>query len=379
MESFDHKIGLVLPGGGARGAYQVGVLKAISDIQGRSEKSPFDVISGTSAGAINASMITSELNNFHQSIIKLENVWGGFKTNQIYRTEKLFMLKQSLHWLLTLISGGLLTQNPRFLLDNQPLRDLLKETINFESINHNIYSGTLDALIITAASYEGKESVSFFTTSTEVENWKKVGRSGKKSEINIQHLMASVALPLIFPAITIQGQYYGDGAMRQETPLSPTIRLGAENLFIISTESSKDHAKKSSDKNYPDFSEIGGYILDGLFSGSLYSDLERLDRINQVIAQNQNQKVQTETKEMKHIDYLVISPSVDLTEIATNCYKDIPFSLRMLFKGIGIEKDTNSELLSFLLFESSFTGALIDLGFHDAMGRRQEIKNFLNI
>lgn len=379
MESFDHKIGLVLPGGGARGAYQVGVLKAISDIQGRIEKSPFDVISGTSAGAINASMISTEISNFHQSIFKLENVWSGFTTNQIYRTEKLFMLKKSFHWLLTLISGGLLVKNPRSLLDNQPLRDLLQEKINFETINHNIYSGALYALIVTAASYEKKESVSFFTTNTKVENWKKVGRSGKKSEINVEHLMASVALPLIFPAITIDGQYYGDGAMRQETPLSPTIRLGASKLLIISTESSKDNNKDHSDKNYPDYSKIGGYILDGLFSGSLYSDLERLDRINQVIAQNENQKVQTETKEMKHIDYLVISPSVDVSEIAMNCYKDIPLSLRMLFKGIGVEKDTNSELVSFLLFESTFTKSLIDLGFHDAMKKKQEIKNFLRI
>ena len=165
MESFDQKIGLVLPGGGARGAYQVGVLKAISDIQGSIEGSPFDVISGTSAGAINASMISAEISNFHQSILKLENVWGGFKTNQVYRTEKLFMLKQSFHWLLTLISGGLLIKNPRSFLDNQPLRELLKEKINFETINHNICSGALDALIVTAASYEQKESVSFFTLS----------------------------------------------------------------------------------------------------------------------------------------------------------------------------------------------------------------------
>tara|TARA_Y100000996_G_scaffold239889_1_gene188578 strand:- start:495 stop:1634 length:1140 start_codon:yes stop_codon:yes gene_type:complete len=379
MESFDHKIGLVLPGGGARGAYQVGVLKAISDIQNRIEKSPFDVISGTSAGAINASMICAEIGNFHQSIFKLENVWKGFTTNQIYRTEKLFMLKQSIHWLLTLITGGVLAKNPRSLLDNQPLRELLKEKINFQTLNNNIYSGALDALIVTAASYEEKESVSFFTTSRKVENWEKVGRSGKKSEINVEHLMASVALPIIFPAITIDGKYYGDGAMRQETPLSPTIRLGASNLLIISTESSKDQDRDHSDKIYPDFSEIGGYILDGLFSGSLYSDLERLDRINQVIALNEDQKVQTETKEMKQIDYLVISPSVDVSEIAMNCYKDIPLSLRMLFKGIGIEKNSNSELLSFLLFESSFTKSLIDLGFHDAMEKKQEIKNFLRI
>ena len=179
MESFDHKLGLVLPGGGARGAYQVGVLKAISNIQGSIEKSPFDVISGTSAGAINASMICSEIENFHESVLKLENIWGNFSTNQIYRTEKLFMLRQSFHWLLTLISGGVLTKNPRSLLDNEPLRDLLKDAVDFKSINRNIYSGHLEALIVTAASYEQKKSVSFFSSSTSVENWHKAGRFWK--------------------------------------------------------------------------------------------------------------------------------------------------------------------------------------------------------
>jgi NTE family protein len=379
MESFDHKLGLVLPGGGARGAYQVGVLKAISNIQGSIEKSPFNVISGTSAGAINASVICSEIENFHESILKLEKIWGNFSTNQIYRTDNLFMLRQSFHWLLTLISGGVLTKNPRSLLDNQPLRDLLKDAVDFESINRNIYSGVLDAMIVTAASYEQKKSVSFFTTGTSTKNWHKVGRSSRKTEINVEHLMASVALPLIFPAVRIEGEYYGDGAMRQETPLSPAIRLGATNLLVISTESPKDNAANSSKKDYPNFSELGGYILDGLFSGSLYSDLERLDRINQVISLNDKQKVQTNTKEMKYIDYLVISPSIDFSEIAKNCYKDIPFSLRALFKGIGIKKDKNSDLLSFLLFESSFSKSLIDLGFRDAMNRKDEIKDFLKL
>ena len=379
MESFDHKLGLVLPGGGARGAYQVGVLKAISNIQGSIEKSPFDVISGTSAGAINASMICSEIDNFHKSILKLENIWGNFSTNQIYRTEKLFMLRQSFHWLVTLITGGVLTKNPRSLLDNQPLRDLLKDAVDFKSINRNICSGVLDALIVTAASYEQKQSVSFFTANTSVDNWHKVGRSSRKTEINVDHLMASVALPLIFPAVRIDGEYYGDGAMRQETPLSPAIRLGATNLLIISTESPKDNDINPSEKDYPNFSEIGGYILDGFFSGSLYSDLERLDRINQIISLSNNQKVQTNTKEMKHINYLVISPSIDFSEIAYNCYKDLPLSLRILFKGIGIKKDNNSDLLSFLLFESSFSKSLIDLGFSDAMNKKDEISDFLKI
>ena len=379
MESFDHKMGLVLPGGGARGAYQVGVLKAISNIQGNIKKSPFDIISGTSAGAINASMICSGIEDFDKSILELDNIWGNFSTNQIYRTDKIFMLRQSSHWLLTLVSGGFLTENPRSLLDNQPLRELLKVAVDFESINHNISSGALDALIVTAASYEQKKSISFFETHTNVESWHKVGRSSRKTEINVEHLMASVALPFIFPSVRIHGEHYGDGAMRQETPLSPVIRLGASNLLIISTETSKDDDMNSTEKDYPNFSEIGGYILDGLFSGSLYSDLERLDRINQVIALNENKKVQTNTKELKHIDYLVISPSIDFSEFAKNCYEDMPFSLRMLFKGIGIKKDSNSDLLSFLLFESSFSRSLIDLGFNDAMKRKEEIKDFLKI
>ena len=377
MESFEQRTGLVLPGGGARGAYQVGVLKAISDIQGRVNRSPFSVISGTSAGAINASMISSKIEDFHQSILNLENVWINFSTDRIYKTEKLFMLKQSLHWLLTLISGGVLTKNPRSLLDNQPLRDLLEETIDFDSIEKNISSGVLDALIITAASYEKKQSVSFFSTSNDVDNWKKVGRSGRQSEIDIDTLMASVALPLIFPAVMINGHYYGDGAMRQETPLSPAIRLGATNLLIISTESSGDDSKQQSRMEYPNISEIGGYILDGLFSGSLYSDLERLDRINQVIAQNDQQKVYTKTKEMRHIDYMVISPSKDINQIAMSCYDDLPLSIRTLFSGIGINKDNDSELLSFLLFESRFSKYLIELGFQDAMRRKEEIGSFL--
>jgi len=272
-----------------------------------------------------------------------------------------------------------LTKNPRSLLNNQPLRGLLEKTIDFESINHNISSGVLDAFILTAASYEEKQSVSFFSTNSKVEDWHKVGRSGRQSKINIDHLMASVALPLIFPAIMIDGQYYGDGAMRQETPLSPAIRLGATNLLIISTESSIDDSVDLSRVHYPNISEIGGYVLDGLFSGSLYSDLERLDRINQVIAQNDNQQVRTKTKELRHIDYLVISPSKDINEIAMNCYEDIPLSIRMLFRGIGINRSNNSELLSFLLFESSFSKSLIDLGFQDAMKRREEIKKFLEI
>ena len=312
MHSFDEKYSLVLPGGGARGAYQVGVLKAVSVIQERQKRSPFQVISGTSAGAINASVISSKIDNFDESINHLENVWKNFSTEQIYKADKIFMLKQSLHWLLTLVTGGVLLNNPKSLLDNSPLRELLKKKIDFASIQNNLLSKELDALIVTAASYNKKQSVSFFSTDHEIKEWKKIGRVGRQTMINIDHLMASVALPLIFPAISIDGQFFGDGAMRQETPLSPSIRLGARKLFIISTESKINNGENFESIAYPSFTDIGGYVLDGLFSGSLYADLERLDRINQVIEKNGSNSLRTASKEMHYIDYMDLIFSLHL-------------------------------------------------------------------
>ena len=379
MHSFDEKYSLVLPGGGARGAYQVGVLKAVSVIQERQKRSPFQVISGTSAGAINASVISSKIDNFDESINHLENVWKNFSTEQIYKADKIFMLKQSLHWLLTLVTGGVLLNNPKSLLDNSPLRELLKKKIDFESIQNNLLSKELDALIVTAASYNKKQSVSFFSTDHEIKEWEKIGRVGRQTMINIDHLMASVALPLIFPAISIDGQFFGDGAMRQETPLSPSIRLGARKLFIISTESKINNGENFESIEYPSFTDIGGYVLDGLFSGSLYADLERLDRINQIIEKNGSKNIKTPSKEMHYIDYMVIAPSKDINQIAMNHFMDIPITIRMLFRGLGIKKNQNAELLSFLMFESSFSQSLIALGYDDAMSRSDEIKEFLRL
>ena len=379
MHSFVEKYSLVLPGGGARGAYQVGVLKAVSVIQERQKRSPFQVISGTSAGAINASVISSKIDNFDESINHLENVWKNFSTEQIYKADKIFMLKQSLHWLLTLVTGGVLLNNPKSLLDNSPLRELLKKKIDFASIQNNLLSKELDALIVTAASYNKKQSVSFFSTDHEIKEWKKIGRVGRQTMINIDHLMASVALPLIFPAISIDGQFFGDGAMRQETPLSPSIRLGARKLFIISTESKINNGENFESIEYPSFTDIGGYVLDGLFSGSLYADLERLDRINQIIEKNGSNNIKTPSKEMHYIDYMVIAPSKDINQIAMNHFMDIPITIRMLFRGLGIKKNQNAELLSFLMFESSFSQSLIALGYDDAMSRSDEIKEFLRL
>ena len=369
---FEKKIGLVLPGGGARAAYQVGVLKAISELI--PDSNPFSIISGTSAGAINASLLASRSQSLKEAVEVLSGVWGNFKTNKVYRTETTVMLKSIFQWLLTVSSGGVLVKNPKSLLDNSPLRQLLEDTINLEGIKNNIDKGNLDAFAITAASYSSKKSVTFFQSEEDDIDWERFLRVGVKTDILIDHLMASIALPLIFPAVKINNEYFGDGAMRQATPLSPAIRLGAEKLLIINTDSKSPNNQLTDNQIYPSIGEVGGYMLDALFTGGLLSDLERLDRINQVIENSGNNSVQTSNKKMKHLDYCVISPSKDIKKIAKEHYKDVPYSVKLLMKGLGLKNREESELLSFLLFESSFTSSLIQLGFEDGMTNQSEIK-----
>ena len=369
---FEKKIGLVLPGGGARAAYQVGVLKAISELI--PDSNPFSIISGTSAGAINASLLASRSQSLKEAVEVLSGVWCNFKTNKVYRTETTVMLKSIFQWLLTVSSGAVLAKNPKSLLDNSPLRQLLEDTINLEGIKNNIDKGNLDAFAITAASYSSKKSVTFFQSEEDDIDWERFLRVGVKTDILIDHLMASIALPLIFPAVKINNEYFGDGAMRQATPLSPAIRLGAEKLLIINTDSKSPNNQLTDNQIYPSIGEVGGYMLDALFTGGLLSDLERLDRINQIIENSGNNSVQTSNKKMKHLDYCVISPSKDIKKIAKEHYKDVPYSIKLLMKGLGLKNRDDSELLSFLLFESSFTSSLIQLGFEDGMTNQSEIK-----
>tara|TARA_B100001750_G_scaffold71979_1_gene57476 strand:+ start:273 stop:1406 length:1134 start_codon:yes stop_codon:yes gene_type:complete len=370
---FEKKIGLVLPGGGARGAYQVGVLKAISHIIPNS--SPFKVISGTSAGAINACSLASSAGSFKEAVEILIGVWCNFKTNKVYRTDTAIMLKRSLQWLLTISSGGLLVKNPESLLDNSPLKHLLEETIKIDGIKNNIDKGNLDAFAITAAGYSSKKSITFFQSNQDDIDWERFLRVGVKTEIEIDHLMASIALPLIFPAVQINNEYFGDGAMRQATPLSPAIRLGAEKLLIITTDLKSHNNHLTDNQIYPSIGEVGGYMLDALFTGGLLSDLERLDRINQIIENSGSNPIQTSTKKMKYLEYCVISPSKDINKIAKEHYSDVPYSIKLLMKGLGLKNRNESELLSFLLFESSFTSSLIELGFEDGIKKQSEIKS----
>lgn len=373
------KIGLVMPGGGARGAFQVGVLKAISEIMPRGCQSPFSIISGTSAGAINSVVLAAKSKCLHRGVAELIHVWGNFESSQVFRDDSWTMLKSSLHWLSFIIFGGLFVGAPRSLLNNSPLRALLEGNIRFPLIEQAIRDGHLHALAVTAAGYSSARSTTFFQASSETAEWTRKRRGGVRCTITLDHLMASVAVPLIFPPVRIGEQYFGDGAMRQATPLSPAIHLGADRILIIgirdeTTDPSPDPSKLQTP---PSLAHIAGYMLDTLFMDGLYSDLERITRINQLVDSIPERKRSDALRHMRPIDTMVVLPSEDLRDIAARHRQAMPLPVRALLRGIGGRGRSESRLLSFLLFEREFTQDLIRLGYKDAMAVRNELERFL--
>src|SRR5690606_3935019 len=208
-----HRKALVLPGAGARGAYQVGVLKAIAHILPKPSENPFSIIAGTSAGAINAAVLASRAGHFEQAVSEMERVWANFAANHVYRTDNWTMLKASLHWLAALVFGGLGVGNPKSLLDNAPLRELLMRRIPRGAITRSIERGYVDALAITASAYTSARSVTFYQTKLQVEPWERVRRVGLPAKISVDHLLASAAVPFVFPPVRLGGEYFGDGSM----------------------------------------------------------------------------------------------------------------------------------------------------------------------
>jgi len=373
------KTALVLPGGGARGAYQVGVLKAIGRMLPHGCENPFPIISGTSAGAINSVVLASRARRYRVAVAELERVWARFHSSQVYRDDSWTMLISSLHWLGAIVSGGTLVRMPRSLLDNSPLRRLLYRNVRFPLIEQAIANGYLHAVAVTAAGYSSARSTSFFQAHGSAQEWTRKRRIGLRTTIGLDHLMASIAVPMIFPPVSIRGEYFGDGAMRQATPLSPAIHLGADRILVIGVrdETTDPSPGPDSPAEYPSFAQIAGYMLDTLFMDGLYSDLERMTRMNQMVDSVRPEQRHGSLARVRPIDSLLVLPSQDLREIAWRHRKEMPASLRALLRGIGGRSSGENRLLSFLLFEQAYTRELIDLGYRDAMTRRDEIHHFI--
>lgn len=381
------KIGLVLTGGGARAAYQVGVLQAVvavlRDAGWESQRNPYDIICGTSAGAINATALACNADDFGKGVRKIARVWEHFTADQIYRSDFMGVARSGARWLSILSFGWLMSKwqgHPiNSLLDNTPLVSLLHRMLDLPKLDEALASGKLSALAITASSYSAGQHITFYQSATEIEPWVRMQRVAMHAQIGVEHLLASSAIPLVFPAVPIycngRREYFGDGSMRQLAPLSAAIHLGSDKLFVIGAGRLLEPASdQSASAQYPSLAQVAGHAMSSIFLDSLAIDIERMNRINQTLSVlTDEQKAQTP---LRPIEMLIISPSERLDVIASRHTDSLPRSVRMLLAGIGGTEVRGSALASYLLFEKSYTCELTALGRKDAMAHKEEIIAF---
>ena len=364
-------VALVLTGGGARAAYQVGVLRALTEILPRA-RNPFQVIVGTSAGAVAASVLAAEAHAWRQGVAGLVRVWSNFRTPQVFYVDAPHMVRAGLHWILALASGGLLLSPPKSLLETAPLNALLAREIDCSGIRRSIARGHLRACALCATSYASGQSVAFFDGVPELSEWRRAQHVGRRSELSQATIRASVAIPLLFAPVKLGQEYFGDGSMRQLNPLGPAVQLGADRLLILGVRSPGDGGVDAVRTSMPTPGDVLGFMLDTLFTDQIDGDLERIERSNELV------RAAPQAPGLRPIDTLLISPSVDPSEIAARHVSDMPGGLRALLRVLGGRPELpGHQLTSYLAFEAPYTRALIQLGYRDAMRARTALRAFV--
>ena len=371
---------LVMTGGGARAAYQVGVLQAICEVLPNPRRNPFPIICGTSAGAINAVSLACHAENFQSAVDAVAHVWRNFRAEQVYRADGLGIAASGMQWLATLAVGWLIHKAPRSLLDNAPLGRLLTSQLDFGGIDRAIGRGALRAVSVTASGYASGESVSFFQATGSVEPWRRAQRMGCRTRIGVEHLLASSAIPFVFPAQRIHREYFGDGSMRQLAPISPAVHLGAQRILVIGSGRLEEPvSSRQKQFLYPSLAQVAGHAMSSIFLDSLSADVEQIERINQLLSRVSPEALAESGADFRPIRTLVISPSERLDDMATRYAGALPRPVRLMLGGIGGTRRRGGALVSYLLFEAPYTRALIRLGYQDAMARRDEIKAFFEL
>lgn len=370
---------LILTGGGARAAYQVGVLLAVAKLSSNPRHNPFPILCGTSAGAINAASIACLADNFGKAVARIAEVWRNMHVHHIYRADTLSIGISGARWLSLLMAGWMVRNPPRSLLDNAPLRELLLRHLDFKGIERSIAKGALHAISISASGYESGESISFFQAHPSAQPWRRVQRLGIRSPIGVDHLVASSAIPFIFPATRIHREFFGDGSMRQLAPISPAIHLGAERVLIVGASRKNEHQDRQRVDVHPSLAQIAGHALSSIFLDGLAVDIERMQRINQTLSAIPPEIREHSAIPLRPIKTLVISPSERLDRIAAEHAGALPWAIRLLLRGVGAMNRHGGALTSYLLFEKPYTEALIELGYADTMARSVEVGDFLQL
>jgi len=376
-----HRTGLVMMGGGARAAYQVGVLKAIAELVPDEAPSPFAVLCGTSAGAINATALAANIMVYKKAIRRLLAIWENFHVHHVYRSDLPGILKTGFRWLMAFILVGMGKHNPQYLFDRKPLRKLLEGHLNLKTIQSSIDSGILHAISVSASGYTSGQSVAFYQGKENIQPWKRARRVGCKTDLTIDHLMASSAIPFIFEPVRINREYFGDGSMRQVAPISAALHLGADKILVIGNryENREDKPVREITEGPPSIAQIAGHVLSSIFLDALETDLERLQRINKTISLIPTHILEEGGIKLKQVDTLCISPSEDIDMIARKHVNHLPRTIRILLKGIGAYRKEGASLISYLLFEKPYCCDLIELGYKDAMNQKSEIQQLLGL
>ncbi len=381
----ENTLGLVMTGGGARGAYQAGVLKRIGEIKRvQSQGNPFPIIGGASAGAVNGAALAAGCDNFPLATRVLAELWSRLKPNDIFRCDVLSQARNSLTWILDLSFGAVLGGgNARSLLDASPLQRYLHAHLNCDRIQDNIKRGSLYALAISATNYNSGKSYLFIHGAKGHPMWNRSRRVTLATKITVDHICASAAIPLVFQPVrlkTAKGTaFFGDGCVRLQQPLSPIIRLGARKVFAIGVRcENKEHQVEPAMPKEPSLAQVMGVLFNVMFLDNLATDVEHLERLNQLLQEGQISQAGIEGCErMRPLKTFLVTPSVDLSELAGRHQGDLPYLIQYFVSGLARDAASCSDLMSYLLFTPKYTNDLIDIGYNDASERIDEIEDFL--
>jgi NTE family protein len=394
LKTATSRTGLILTGGGARAAYQVGVLAAVAQLRrdaGATDGNPFPVIAGTSAGAINAATLAGQADDFDGAVDGLMQIWQNIHAEQVYAADAFGVIRTGARWMTMMSLGWALARwrrsQPKSLLDNAPLGDLLRRWVRLERLDAMLAGGHLHALAISGSSYTSGQHVTFFQSLATVQPWLRSQRLAVRTRLSVDHLLASSAIPFIFPARLLdllgQAEWFGDGSMRQSAPISPAIHLGAERVLVIGAGRMHEPAgapRAALVQGHPSLAQIAGHALSNIFLDALAVDVERLQRINATLKLLSPEALAATS--LRPIEVLVIAPSRRLDDLAAEHQASLPPPIRALLRGAGAKSSANNQaasgaaLTSYLLFEPSFTQALINLGMSDTLARRAEVQQF---